>query len=974
MQQGAMHIGQGSVCLTDIKRDAQTMGNRSPWWDAWQHPKLTAQVKGLVRVRGYRSVGRPPEEVAIMEKAEEYGADAVFFEVEQYGRRASAQAFIYGTGTLVEDQDFAECHRKLWSWGGVPLVYRRTPGLLQLYRCAHRPDFLAKDGRIVCNPIKQLNLAAQIECSPWWDEERISSGTLWTDPKTCELLLSNRNAAHKSLFDAFKRLSSYLDAEKILPKRLRRRLLILSLLIAYLEQRGVFDEGFFSAFLPGAQRFLEVLKNGPALVKLMAALEDRFNGNVFSLDPSEVEKLLSTQDLERFAKMIEARESQSGQLSLWELYSFRDLPVELISQIYQLFVENAHSSVYTPPLLIQFLVEEALSWNALDHITLHHQVVLDPACGSGVFLVEAYKRLVLHWRLRHQWRRPNKEVLQGLLAFVHGVDLEEDAVELAGFSLCLAMCDALQPAEIRHSIKLFPNLRRQTLHHGCFFEAKEAGLLPARIGAVLGNPPFASTLQTPATQRAYARYLAEHHKKLPDKQAGYLFLHEASEIMEDGATISMLQQYNFLYNQHSLAFRQDYLERYWVREILDFVSVRGLFQKGDADTKIIVVVAQKKARPDNATLLHATFRRTGRIDAEQGLDLDYYDLHVVPYGVALANDRLWRANLLGGGRVLSFVNRLAQFQTLREFAIQRDWDVGEGFIVGKSVQRKPAPHLTGHPYMPSEALTIDGIDKSKILPLEDKFFRSGYTKRRFTPPMLLVREQMQLAHTVWDKSYLTYSQQVVGFCAPSNDHPKLKSIDRWMTKEIRTLRAYLALTSPRLFAQRATALQADDIYSIPYPPRGSFDLSENERILVDDIVDYQSDLIRLGEASMAMRQVGDESLRAYANVLSKQVNALYGSSPSFSLRAQFTWSGAVCQAYAFGNAQVDWSGAEELQGRIAALLQAPTHRHLTMTRICRLYDNRFLFILKPDRLRYWIRSVGLRDADDVLTDLRAQGY
>ncbi|MDO8280040.1 MAG: hypothetical protein Q7T63_18195, partial [Burkholderiaceae bacterium] len=212
------------------------MGNRAPWWDAWLPDEAVAQVEGLVPVRGYLTDGRPPEEVAIMEKATEYGADAVFFEVEQYGRRASAQAFVYGTETLANDRDFAEQHRKLWSWGGVPIVYRRKPGVLQLFRCAHRPDFLSADGRIQCNPIRELDLAAQIELDPWWDEERIRSGMLWTDPDTCELLLSNRKAAHKSLFDEFKRLSNYLDEEKVLPKRLRRRLLILSLLIAYLEQ------------------------------------------------------------------------------------------------------------------------------------------------------------------------------------------------------------------------------------------------------------------------------------------------------------------------------------------------------------------------------------------------------------------------------------------------------------------------------------------------------------------------------------------------------------------------------------------------------------------------------------------------------------------------------------------------------------------------------------------------------------------
>jgi hypothetical protein len=30
-------------------------------------------------------------------------------------------------------------------------------------------------------------------------------------------------------------------------------------------------------------------------------------------------------------------------------------------------------------------------------------------------------------------------------------------------------------------------------------------------------------------------------------------------------------------------------------------------------------------------------------------------------------------------------------------------------------------------------------------------------------------------------------------------------------------------------------------------------------------------------------------------------------------------------------------------------------------------------MLKPDRLRYWLRSMALRDADETLSDLRAQG-
>ena len=53
-------------------------------------------------------------------------------------------------------------------------------------------------------------------------------------------------------------------------------------------------------------------------------------------------------------------------------------------------------------------------------------------------------------------------------------------------------------------------------------------------------------------------------------------------------------------------------------------------------------------------ILHATFRRSGRADAEQGFDIDYYDLHWLPRKQILSNDGIWRTDLVGGGRCLDW--------------------------------------------------------------------------------------------------------------------------------------------------------------------------------------------------------------------------------------------------------------------------------------------------------------------------------
>lgn len=939
-----------------------------------------ATVDGLVPVQGYQPSGRPPEEVVMMKKAEVYGAHSVFFEAGRNGRAPVAQAFVFVSAGPPNDEKFAELHQRLWSWGGVPLLYRKTAGLVQLFRCAHKPDFVSRTGEIICKPIRTLRTAGKISSDPWWDSARLRNGTLWDDTKASKILLSAKRSAYKGLIGAVKNLSDALNSEEILPKRLRRKLLILSLLIAYLEERDVFKDGYFGRFVPGATKFFEILSNGEALVALLAALEKRFNGNVFGLEDADRARLLASNQLGRFARLVEGHEEQSGQLTLWQLYSFKDLPVELISHIYQLFVKDSNTSVYTPPFLVRLMLEEALSWERLDRLHERNEIILDPSCGSGVFLVEAYKRLVLHWRSRNNWEKPDEAVLKNLLKKVHGIDLEEGAVELAAFSLCLALCDALEPETIRSSVRLFPPLAGnlpghmpwKTLHSSCFFEAKEQSLIKERIGVLVGNPPFASTLNTAGAKRSYQRYETAHGS-LPDQQLAYLFIHEAMEMLAEGGVLSMLQQYNFLYNQQSLCFRRSFMTRWDVRELLDFISVRGLFQKGGSDTKVIVVVAHATPPPPDRSILHATFRRSGRVDAEQGFDIDYYDLHWVPRELALRNDGIWRADLLGGGRVLAFVDRLKKFRTLGQYAAHQGWDFGEGFIEGKRNVSRPAAHIVGKALLPSKALTLHGIADEAITKAQDKPIEGPRSEKRFSPPMLLVREHMDIPHAIWSKHYLTYKNKIVGFAAPRADEAQLSDAEKWLTTEASSLRAFAAGVSLRLFTQKATTLSGADILALPYPENHTLDLSMNERILVDDLVDYQRDLIRLGEDSAAMKKSGRGALADFAAVFTSQINAVYKEKPLRALESQ-TWAGVICQPFAFGEGNVNWSGADELKPKLDALLYEQQGTTLRVTRVARIYEGSFIFLLKPEPLRYWLRSAALRDADETMADLRAQGF
>lgn len=956
-----------------MTRSALRGGTGSRWLSELDQDLLASETDGLVRVGGYNPVGRPEDEVAMVEKARAFGAHSVFFEASRNGRAPVAQAMMFVSDGPANDPAFGELHKRLWSWGGVPLVYRKTPGLVQLFRCAHRADFVDSKGRVVCQPVKTLKLAAAIAAQDaWWDATRLRNGTLWDDPKVCDLMLSASKSAHRRLFEAVKELHHYLDECRILSAALRRRLLILSLLIAYLEERGAFERNFFGRFRKDATRFFEVLSNGPALVDLLKALERRFNGSIFSLTTAESVALTEGRDLDRFAQFVEGHQEPNGQLTLWQLYSFRDLPVELISQVYQLFVADSDSSVYTPPSLVRLILEEALSWKQMDRLVERGEVILDPSCGSGVFLVEAYKRLVLHWRSHHNWQKPGIAELRRLLALVQGIDLEPGAIELAAFSLCLALCDALEPEEIRASVKLFPPLIDVTLHTACFFEAKERGLIAAPIGAVVGNPSFKSTLETEGARRSYSRYLRDVGP-LPDTQLAYLFLHEAMQLPAEGGVLAMLQPHGFLYNLNTAEFRRAFIERWDLCEILDFISVRGLFQKGGADTKIVAVIARTNAASLDAKILHAIFRRSGRADAEQGFDIDHYDLHWTSRAQAMGDMRVWRANLLGGGRVLSFLQRLGDYPTLGAYCVARGWTVAEGFIHGRSKESSPSPHIVGKPVLPSSALTKNGIDASKIEYNEDRPTIRPRTEAIFTPPFLLVRKHEDLPHGVWTKSYLTYRHRILGFVTGKQDLARLKKVSRWLDRESIALRAYAAGISSSLFTQRATALMSADILALPYPHGGTLDLSDNEAMLAEDIVGYHRDLIRLGDASPALRNDATSAYVDFAMVYCKQICRVYGDRPLRPLDPRH-WPGITCFPFVFGDGNVDWSDADQLRNKLDALLHEQRGSALGVTRIARIYDGPFLYLVKPDRLRFWLRSVALRDADDTLADLRAQGF
>ena len=901
--------------------------------------------------------------------------DYIFFRRFSDGRSSQVAAYIVdNSDERLDEKDLAALHLQVWLHGTAPLLYIAWPSRIDVLACARGPDFWRDQiGQYDYNPAQILEIASGIDhelktCSQY-SAFRLADGTFWENPRNSGLA-DHAKTAHQLLIQAIVEADSDIDGEN---NPTLRRLLLLMVLIKYLEDRRVFpNHGWFGKYHKGARTFFEVLKgNDPEEVyRLLDSLERRFNGDVFSL-PREGREKLTRKALKRFADLVEAR-TVKRQRYLWEQFSFEHLPVEMISHLYQRFVQGGHGTVYTPPFLASLLLDQAMPYEKLTG----EERVLDPACGSGVFLVGAFRRLINIWRSRHRWKRPDVSSLKRLLKqSIYGIELDPNAVDLASFSLSLAICDALKPEVIWSELRFDP-LRNTNLLEADFFELLnrsrkgESTLFDQGFDIVVGNPPFESELSPAGDELNQAAQQQDpHHRSLPDKQTAYLFLEQGLSVLKPDGRACLIQPSGLLYNRQASDFRTAILQKHQVDTVLDFTSIRNLYDK--ADPKTIAVLAHADTPHKDHWIKHWTFRRTTTVHECICFELDHYDRHRVHQQQAETDSYVWRANLLGGGRLNDIARRFLDMRTLEAYVKEMGWDYGEGFIVGS--RTKCAPFLTGKKYLPTSALSNTGIDVDKIRTLTETHFLRPRREEIFTTPLILIKETDFLPFSFWDKGFLTYRDQIVGIHAPQSQATALRNLYEIFRQKHDLYRFACTLNGSKSLVGKATAISKQDIDLLPYPEnKTDLDLSFWEEALRKDVLNYMTDYVRLGQNSKLLKKAADkDTLQEYSKIFIRMLGSIYDNLQAVD---PIFLNGLICQPFCFGDhPNLSWLH-DNAQDELQKLIYDDNYEHLRTVRVLRLYSENVLLLIKPDRLRYWIRSTAIRDADETLVDLRRQGY
>jgi hypothetical protein len=475
-----------------------------------------------------------------------------------------------------------------------------------------------------------------------------------------------------------------------------------------------------------------ILADGDETYRFFRWLDDRFNGDLFPGKENQTaterneawrqEKEAVTRNpvvLRRLAEFVSGKlQLKDRQLSLWPEYSFDVIPLEFISSMYEEFLtedKDKAKAYYTPSHLVDFVLDGVLPWND-DNYDLK---ILDPCCGSGIFLVKAFQRLIHRWCRAHN-REPLVSDLKPLLRNnLWGVDRDPEAVRVACFSLYLAMADAIEPRYYLKREKVFPRLRGIRLLHRDFFDEETAGIQTPKeseqpedeqpkFDLVIGNAPWgdnsikdtsdyapvsaasvAKPVRKPKNKRAVQPKKAEvwakeHGWPVANNDIGPLFLAKGALLAKQNGQIAMVQPASTLLYQRArpaVDLRQKLFSSFTFDEVANLSAIRfELF--GEAVGPACVVMFRKVRPTPQESFLYFYPKPLRDDQAGKRFIIEPQDVNQITHREAENDPLIWVTLAVGTRRDLELIRRLTCLPSLAELHASGRILKREGIIRG----------------------------------------------------------------------------------------------------------------------------------------------------------------------------------------------------------------------------------------------------------------------------------------------------
>ncbi|MBL8228812.1 MAG: N-6 DNA methylase [Bryobacterales bacterium] len=786
-------------------------------------------------------------------------------------------------------EEIDELHRALWNQGLASVLVVRLPAEVRVYSLWQRPvsqsveessdHRLIESLKVGADALELLRLIPAVESGTYFERhpQRFDSTT-----RVDATLLGNLRETLRQLSVA-------------LPEDAARTLLLQVVFVSYLEDRGIIDATDFQAAAGRgrpAQSFVDLLayRDARLIDRLFSHLRRTFNGDVFYA-PGVFERGDDPVSIaaEHIGPLLDFRsgwkEMGTGQLRFWG-YDFSFIPVELISSIYDRFLNEGDSSrkatgaYYTPRFLADLVVDQV--WNSIAETTRSDGfTVLDPSCGSAIFLVRMFHRLAEHHKLR-SGKDPTWPQLIEWLERLHGWDVSESAVRIGAFSLYIALLEQVHPPVVRAlkaEGKILPRLLGKTLVRRDFFDDEWH---EPSFDVIVGNPPWVS--RQPEKIQTALRWCRQHDLPMPGGELAWAFVWKAARHLKpDGRVCLLLPAMGILLNHSKevAAARLRWLSSIALLRIINFADV--CFQLFDgADRPTVMALFRTGGHRGSDKIEYWVPKAHRLLRSTKILIVPTNDRLGVTQELAQSDPAVWKQRMWATGRDqkllawLSDLPRLGSTATLYS-RVRRDLDLAEEWVIGQGFK----PH---HPDSESkrqrEDFTIvDDVTKLSFLDASQfrpwvipkintqawptsKVHRSGYV-RGFSGPHVLVpqgvvrNEGRVRAAYVEQSCSFHHSLQAITF--PVGQASKAKLLTALLNSSLAAW--YYFHTSANLGTDRAK-VHEEQLLDLPFPDPDDTPDPERARVAQHNLVGIVDRLLDLKDQPLAGERMNDEIRRA----------------------------------------------------------------------------------------------------------------
>lgn len=586
-------------------------------------------------------------------------------------------------------------------------------------------------------------------------------------PKVDKYLLNNIIDARRILIAS--------DGYGLLPK-IANRLIGRLLFIRYLIDRNVEFSG--QQFLLGddkltrQQNLNDMIKSKESLYDFFEYLNSKFSGDLFPLkeevvDEDTGEVFTSYDEKEHveeghlevlhylfsgssFFKSGAAHKGYFVQKSLFMMYDFEIIPVELISNIYENFIgkeeenlnvvlENFNTkskqydikAYYTPPFVVDYILSQTVS-PYLERSKTSDCKVLDPSCGSGIFLVETLRKII---EKEIQCCPPtmgglsNDRLWELIKNNIFGIDIDEDAIEITIFSLYITLLDYKSPKEIEDfkferlkHINLFGGRQYDFFNEEAAFN--ELFSKQTALDFIIGNPPWGVVKMS-----CYEKYIENRrHRELQssneislkiiapelpleigNNEISQAFLVRVSDFaLNPNLEIALVVTGKSLYNSAVTTknWREYFLSNFILNQVLELSGVNNKIVGGSqifegakmAPAIFFYRVAKSSGDIISNVVTHITVKPNRFFNYFRTIVIEKHDIKKVLQRNFVpklnGHDWLWKVLLHGNVLDFYFMLRLKSYQTIKDLMDEYNLDYKGGLKIKDAANKRSTSEIS----------------------------------------------------------------------------------------------------------------------------------------------------------------------------------------------------------------------------------------------------------------------------------------